>query len=318
MHDTAPHIPVLLSEMLEALAPKEGEYYLDGTFGAGGYSRALLESAPCYVRALDRDASVIPHADALRTQYGERFSFRAGCFADMAALCADLPPLDGIVLDIGVSSMQLDTAERGFSLRFDAPLDMRMSPEGETAAALLERLDATEIADILWRYGEEKASRRIARAITEQRATAPITTTGQLRALVHQILPPYKGGDTATRTFQALRIAVNDELGQLTRALHAALTLLKAGGRLVVVTFHSLEDRIVKQFFQSMSEESDHYSRHIPFAPDQPEKVPYVTVPKKKAIKPTDAEIARNPRARSSTLRMAIRTEAPYKGGVYA
>jgi 16S rRNA (cytosine1402-N4)-methyltransferase len=318
MLSPTPHHPVMLAEMLHALAPQANEYYVDGTFGAGGYSRAILDSAACHVRAFDRDSTTRPYVDALSAEYGERFSFRAGCFADMASLCADMPPLDGIVLDIGVSSMQLDTPERGFSLRFDAPLDMRMGEMGETAAELLGRLNATAIADILWRYGEEKASRRIARAITEQRTTTPITTTGQLRALVHQILPPYKGGDTATRTFQALRIAVNDELGQLTRALHAALKLLKAGGRLVVVTFHSLEDRIVKQFFQSMSAESDHYSRHIPFAPEQTEKTTYFTLPKHKAIKPSDAEIARNPRARSSTLRYAVRTTAPYEGGAYA
>jgi 16S rRNA (cytosine1402-N4)-methyltransferase len=314
--NSSPHTPVMLQEMLEALSPQANEQYLDGTFGAGGYSRALLDAAPCYVRALDRDPTVAPYVELLQNTYGSRFSFRTGCFADMATLCEDITPVDGIVLDIGVSSMQLDTAQRGFSLRYDAPLDMRMSEEGETAANLLARLDATEIADILWRYGEEKASRRIARAIVEQRTVTPITTTGQLRALIHQILPPYKGGDTATRSFQALRIAVNDELEQLTRALHAALSSLKAGGRLIVVTFHSLEDRIVKQFFHSMSNDDDvHYSRHVPFSPDHTPKEPYVTLPKKKAIKPTNSEIANNPRARSSTLRYAIRTNTPYTVG---
>jgi 16S rRNA (cytosine1402-N4)-methyltransferase len=314
-----PHQPVMLNEVLKSLNPEAGGLYIDGTFGAGGYSKAILNASECNLIAIDRDPNVEPYITRLTTQFPERFCFKQGKFADMADLCADyMGAVDGIVLDIGVSSMQLDEAGRGFSFRYDAPLDMRMSATGATAADLVNNLSETELANLIWRYGEEKFSRKIAAKIIELRKTQPIKTTFALRDIIYQIIRPRADKiDPATRTFQALRIAVNDELEQLKQGLHAALRLLKVGGRLVVVSFHSLEDRIVKRFFSQMSGEQMNISRHIPTDFNNPIKQ-YLALPKQKSIKASSAEIKLNHRSRSSIMRYAIRTDEPYFGDLYA
>jgi 16S rRNA (cytosine1402-N4)-methyltransferase len=306
------HNPVMLEQVLSALKPQDGEIYVDGTFGAGGYSKAILQAANCQLHAIDRDPNVAPFAEKLQQEYEGRFHFHAGRFADMAKLIAK--PVDGIVLDIGVSSMQLDEAERGFSFRHNAPLDMRMSANGVSAADLVNNLEQTELAKILWEYGEERESRKIATAIINARATEKITTTFALRDIIYSVIRP-RGDkiDPATRSFQALRIAVNDELQQLQQALQASLSMLKAGGRLVVVAFHSLEDRIVKQFFHKMNGAEENISRHNPSILSAPNPQ-YFTLPKQKAIRPTEAEIAANPRSRSSILRYGIRTSTIFEG----
>ncbi|HRK18162.1 MAG TPA: 16S rRNA (cytosine(1402)-N(4))-methyltransferase RsmH, partial [Hyphomicrobiaceae bacterium] len=252
---TAPHVPVLLAEVLAALSPRHGETYLDGTFGAGGYTCAILDAASCRVLALDRDPAAFASAVALSGSYSGRLlpvHARFGALDDaaVATLETSLPNLDGVVLDIGVSSMQLDQPERGFSFMHDGPLDMRMSPSGPhaglSAADVVNTFEADALADILFEFGEERRSRQIARAIVMDRTTTPFTRTKQLADLVARVLksPKIDGRHAATRTFQALRIFVNDELGELTRALAAAERALNPGGRLVVVTFHSLEDRL--------------------------------------------------------------------------
>jgi 16S rRNA (cytosine1402-N4)-methyltransferase len=314
--DAAPHAPVLLNEVLEAVAPKNGEVIVDATFGAGGYSAALLRHAECHVIAVDRDPSVRPHADRVRAEFPDRFTFLQERFGELPALLQG-QQVDALVLDIGVSSMQLDTPERGFSFRFDAPLDMRMSDTGSSAADLLASLSEKEISDILWRYGEEKASRRIAALIVNMREEIPITTTQQLKALVHQVIPPYGGKmDPATRTFQALRIAVNDELQELERVLAASVVMLREGGRLVVVTFHSLEDRRVKQFMRTHATVAVAPSRHMPSLPDASHHAPLFRVNHNKAVIAGEAEIALNPRARSAKLRSCTRTSVPHQGAV--
>ncbi len=299
----APHVPVLLAEVLEALAPLPDAHIVDGTFGAGGYSRALLE-AGASVTAIDRDPNVRPFADALAADFPSRFRFVAGAFAELDQLVAR--PVDGVVLDIGVSSMQLDEAERGFSFMRDGPLDMRMAGEGETAADLVNGLDESDLADLLFAYGEERKSRRIAHSIVAARATQPIATTAELARLIEKAIGR-KPGDThpATRSFQALRIAVNDEFGQLVEGLFASERLLEVGGRLAVVTFHSLEDRIVKRFFDP-DKGGPAQSRHLPQAVVEEHR--WVDVPK--AVKPGDAEVGRNPRARSAILRSGRRSSA--------
>ncbi|HEY8353027.1 MAG TPA: 16S rRNA (cytosine(1402)-N(4))-methyltransferase RsmH, partial [Sphingomonadales bacterium] len=270
MMQPAPHLPVLLAEVLHYLAPRDGEVFVDGTFGAGGYSRAILEAAKCTVYGIDRDPTVKPHADRLAADFPGRFKLLAGCFGDMEALLAaeGVSRVDGVVLDIGVSSMQLDEAVRGFSFQADGPLDMRMGAEGPTAAELVNKLEAEELADIIYKYGEERHSRRIARAIVAMRAKRPFVRTRELAEVVERAIPggaAKKGGiHPATRTFQALRIMVNDELGELERGLAAAERLLGAEGRLVVVTFHSLEDRIVKNFLRVRAGETGGASRHLP------------------------------------------------------
>ncbi len=298
------HVPVLLDEVLAALSPLRGARILDGTFGAGGYSRALLEAGATVV-ALDRDPSVLPHAERLREDYPERFQFVAGTFSRLDELAGG--PVDGVVLDIGVSSMQLDEAERGFSFMNDGPLDMRMSSEGESAADLVNGLDETDLANLLYAYGEERKSRRIAHFIVTARASAPITSTGQLARLIEKAIGR-KPGDAhpATRSFQALRIAVNGELDQLVEGLFASERLLDEGGRLVVVSFQSLEDRIVKRFFDP-EKGAPTQSRHLPQVASEPLRWTLMG----KAIKASAAETARNPRARSATLRAARRTAVP-------
>jgi 16S rRNA (cytosine1402-N4)-methyltransferase len=299
----APHVPVLLAEVLDALAPLPDAHIVDGTFGAGGYSRALLQ-AGARVTAIDRDPNVRPFADALAAEFPSRFNFVAGAFAELDQLVNR--PVDGVVLDIGVSSMQLDEADRGFSFMRDGPLDMRMATEGETAADIVNGLDEADLADLLFAYGEERKSRRIAHSIVTARATQPIATTAELARLIEKAIGR-KPGDAhpATRSFQALRIAVNDEFGQLVEGLFASERLLEEGGRLAVVTFHSLEDRIVKRFFDP-DKGGPMQSRHLPQALAEDRRWAEVA----KAIKPGPFELARNPRSRSAILRCARRAAA--------
>lgn len=314
---TSPHFPVMLAEVLDVLAPKDGALYVDGTFGAGGYSRALLDAADCHVIAVDRDPTAIARGRAMETEFAGRLTLVEGCFGDMAEL---IPPVlvarertdvDGIALDIGVSSMQIDQAERGFSFQADGPLDMRMSNDGLSAADVVNEFDAEEIASILWTYGEEKRSRAIAKAIVERRAEALFTRTADLAALVAQVLGAKARAEKvhpATRTFQALRIFVNDELGELARGLTAAEQLLAPGGRLAVVSFHSLEDRMVKRFLVERTGKTAKPSRHMPVAAAGPD-ASFVEVTRG-AGKASKAEIEINARSRSAKLRGAERTRA--------
>ena len=299
---TGPHVPVLLAEVLSALQPLQGARIVDGTFGAGGYSRALLE-AGAHVVAVDRDPSVAPHVARLKADFPETFRFVAGEFARLDQLVTE--PVDGVVLDIGVSSMQLDQAERGFSFMREGPLDMRMSGSGESAADLVNTLEETQLANLLFAYGEERKSRRIAQFVVAARAEAPITTTTQLARLIEKAIGR-KPGDNhpATRSFQALRIAVNAEFDQLVEGLFAAERLLGEGGRLAVVTFHSLEDRIAKRFFDP-DKGGPAQSRHLPQTVSEALRWQVA-----KAVKPSAAETERNPRARSAILRAGLRTSA--------
>lgn len=300
----APHVPVLLAEVLEALAPLADALIVDGTFGAGGYSRALL-AAGASVIGLDRDPAVTRFADSLGRDFPDTFTFMAGTFSELDTLVGQRR-IDGVVLDIGVSSMQLDEAGRGFSFMRDGPLDMRMAQAGESAADLVNGLAEDELANLLYAFGEERKSRRIAHRIVAARAERPITTTLELARLIEQAIGR-KPGDAhpATRSFQALRIAVNGEFDQLAQGLFAAESVLGEGARLAVVTFHSLEDRIVKRFFEP-EKGGPAQSRHLP-QPDRAE----TRWTLRKARRAGDAEVARNPRARSATLRSAIRTAAP-------
>ena len=304
------HVPVLLAEVLAALAPVAGGRYLDGTFGAGGYSRAILEAAPeITLLALDRDPSAVAGgADVVAAMAG-RLTIAQANFGELAVEAERfrMTPLDGVVLDIGVSSMQIDQAERGFSFRFDGPLDMRMSGQGQSAADILNEAEEGLLANIFYHYGEERRSRAVARAVIEARRKAPLTTTKQLADLVAGIVRGEPGGaHPATRVFQALRIAVNDELGELVRALHGAEAALKPGGRLVVVTFHSLEDRIVKQFLAERSGRLPAGSRH---APAVAAAAPTFRLVERGAVAPSEAEMRANPRARSAKLRAAERLD---------
>lgn len=302
------HVPVLLDEVIEALSPAAGEWHVDGTFGAGGYTRALI-GAGANVIAIDRDPDAIGGGADLVAASGGRLHLVHGRFGDLDVIAADAghPDLDGVTLDIGVSSMQLDQADRGFAFSADGPLDMRMQQDGETAAEWIDRADEAEIADALYLYGEERQSRRVARAIV---AARPLKTTGELAAVVRRALGhrPNAPKDPATRTFQAIRIVVNDELGELERGLEAAERALKPGGRIAIVSFHSLEDRIVKRFFKARSGADAGGSRHRPEAGGGPQPT-FASVAK--ARRAGNAEISRNPRARSATLRSAVRTAAP-------
>lgn len=302
-----PHIPVLLRPLIAAVSPVSGAW-LDGTFGAGGYTRALLDAGADVVYGVDRDPMVFDMAAPWAGQYGERLRLVEGTFSDLD----EYPdaPLDGVVLDLGVSSMQLDMAERGFSFMKDGPLDMRMSQSGPSAADIVNTADETTLADILYHYGEERASRRIARAIVEARKEQPFETTLQLTKVIEKCLPRPKPGQShpATRSFQAIRIAVNEELAQLVAGLEAAERALKPGGQLAVVTFHSIEDRIVKRFFQARSGGGGRANR---YAPAVHEAAPQFTLKSRRAIGPDDQELDENPRSRSAKLRVGIRTEAP-------
>jgi 16S rRNA (cytosine1402-N4)-methyltransferase len=307
-----PHLPVLLTEVVDALAPAAGERHVDGTFGAGGYTMALLDRAPCRVIAIDRDPDAAARGRALAAARDGRLEMIEGRFGDMDRLLAErgIERVDGVTLDIGVSSMQIDDGARGFSFAKDGPLDMRMGQSGPTAADLVNSLEEGQLADIIFRYGEERLARRIARAIVAARRDRPFTATGQLAELVRRTVPRSKDGiDPATRTFQALRIAVNDELGELSRGLAAAERLLAPGGRLAVVSFHSLEDRMVKAFLKDRSGQAPRPSRHMPGVPSL--RLPSFALTTRKPITPGESEIAANPRARSARLRTAIRTDAP-------
>jgi 16S rRNA (cytosine1402-N4)-methyltransferase len=309
------HIPVLLDEVVSALCVREGGVYLDGTFGAGGYARAILARG-ARVIALDRDPKAVAGGEALVDASEGRLSLAQGRFGELDVVARGLGVgrLDGVVLDIGVSSMQIDEASRGFSLRHDAPLDMRMEGKGRTAADILADEDEETIANILFHYGEERASRRIARAIVADRTTTPYRSTLQLAEMIARVAPAKPGELThpATRSFQALRIAVNDELGELARALFAAEATLAQGGRLVVVTFHSLEDRIVKQFFAQRSGRGQAGSRLLPGEPKP--AAPTFAVASGQPIAAGEREREANPRSRSAKLRFGERTAAKARG----
>lgn len=301
--DPAPHIPVLIRPLIDAVSPVSG-VWLDGTFGAGGYTRALLAAGADQVIAVDRDPLAFEMAADWAADYGDRIKMVEGTFSKLDEYGTDL---DGVVLDLGVSSMQLDLAERGFSFMRDGPLDMRMSQSGPSAADLVNTATEAELADIIYLYGEERASRRIARAIV---AARPLATTLELAKVVESCLPRQKPGQShpATRSFQALRIAVNNEYGELAAGLMAAERALKPGGQLAVVTFHSVEDRMVKRFFQARSGNVANANR---YAPATEQITPAFRIEKRKAIGPDAQELAENPRSRSSKLRVAIRTDAP-------
>ena len=310
----ARHIPVMLSEVIEALEPRDGKHFIDGTFGAGGYSRGLLEAARCSVLAIDRDPGAARYAESLESDFPGRLKFVLGRYAEMREIAEreGIAAVDGVALDLGVSSMQLDEAERGFSFSQDGPLDMRMGAEGPTASDLVNELPERDLAAIIATLGEEKRARAIARAILARRAEEPITRTGELADIVARVLGRRHDDPKhpATRTFQGIRLYLNDELVELARGMNAAEHLLKPTGRLAVVTFHSLEDRIAKRFFAARSMPAPKGSRHLP------EKggsnfLPSFRLLNRRPLSPSKDEIRLNPRARSARLRAGERTDAP-------
>ncbi len=314
-----PHIPVLLGPVLAALCPKDGGIYVDATFGAGGYSRAILEAADCQVIGIDRDPAIAGDAARLAAEFSPRFQLLEGQFSNMADLLAGIgiETVDGVTLDIGVSSMQLECPERGFSFMKNGPLDMRMSQKGLSAADVVNNFEAAQLKRIIKIYGDEKRAHAIAAAICRTRLETPISTTGELSRLIEKVIgvPPgmrKKSGKSihpATRTFQALRIFVNGELDELVRGLAATEQILKPDGRLAVVSFHSLEDRIVKKFLKRRTGSLPNPSRHAPMAVEGP--AASFTELARGGQTPDADEIARNPRARSARLRSAVRTDAP-------
>ena len=301
--DKRPHIPVLLQEVLQSLQIKADGIYVDGTFGAGGYTEAILNFAPeTKVIAIDRDETAIQNGQKLVEKYAPRLSLIHGCFSQMDTLVEH--PVDGVVLDIGVSSMQIDQPQRGFSFQKDGPLDMRMGQSGITAADVVNTFDEEKLADIIYQYGEERHSRKIAKAIVSARQEKPFSTTMELAKTIHSVMPHKFGTiDSATRTFQALRIFVNDELGELEKGLNGAKNILKNNGILSIVTFHSLEDRVVKDFFQKNTAKTEHVNK---YKPSENQKADFI-LQKKKPISATEEEIKLNPRSRSAHLRSAIR-----------
>jgi 16S rRNA (cytosine1402-N4)-methyltransferase len=307
------HSPVLLAETLAALEPQDGERYIDCTFGAGGYARAILGSAKCWLLALDRDPLAATIAADLAKDFPNRFRFHAAAFSALGdiAAAADFVPADAVIFDLGVSSMQLDEAERGFSFMRDGPLDMRMSGEGPTAADVVNRSDEADLAEILFLLGEERRSRAIARAVVRRREDAPLTRTLELADLIAGVLGRRHDDakHPATRSFQALRLFVNDELGELVAGLAAAEAILRPGGRLIAVTFHSLEDRIVKTFLAERSGGKGRASRHLPDTLTP--RAPSFGLARRKPVEPGAAEIAANPRSRSARLRAGVRLDAP-------
>jgi 16S rRNA (cytosine1402-N4)-methyltransferase len=305
------HIPVMLEEVLATLAPRDGGVYLDGTFGGGGYTRAILESGQCTVWAIDRDPEAIERGASLIARFPGQLHLLHGQFGDMVALLAQagVVALNGIVLDLGVSSFQIDDPARGFSFRHDGPLDMRMGKHGTSAADLVNTLPERALADVLYELGEERASRRIAHAIVAARQEAPIETTGRLADIIRSVLPPDRSGNhPATRSFQALRIKVNDELVQIEDALAQAVSLLAPGGRLVVVAFHSLEDRMVKRFMTRAAGRAGAPSRHDP-AGLKTRDAPDFRLLTARALRPGSTESDRNPRSRSARLRALERLD---------
>ncbi|MBR1777989.1 MAG: 16S rRNA (cytosine(1402)-N(4))-methyltransferase RsmH [Alphaproteobacteria bacterium] len=302
-----PHIPVLLKEVIEQISPKDGGIYVDGTFGAGGYSRAVLQSADCTVYAIDRDPDAIANGQSLAEKFSGRLKLLHGTFGKMKELLdhEGIEHVDGVMLDIGVSSMQIDQAERGFSFQKDGVLDMRMSQNGLSAADVVNKYGEKEIADIIYLYGEERYSRRIAAAIVSRRRENAFLTTLDLAHVIRSVVPHKKDDiDPATRTFQALRIYVNDELEQLRSGLTEAEALLNHGGRMAVVSFHSLEDRIVKNF---IAEKSGKMARPSRYLPDVAKTVATLKALTKKPITPSSQECLENPRSRSARLRSAER-----------
>ncbi|MBS4074383.1 16S rRNA (cytosine(1402)-N(4))-methyltransferase RsmH [Ameyamaea chiangmaiensis] len=312
------HVPVMMGEVLESLAPRAGGLYVDGTFGGGGYTRAILAAAHCGVRAIDRDPDAVARgvalADALAGHEGERrLEILQGPFGTLSDLLHDagVSAVDGIVFDLGVSSFQLDEAERGFSFRADGPLDMRMGRDGPSAADVVNHVSEAELADIFYHYGEERKARRVASAIVAARGESPITTTAQLAAIIRRVVPGDRSGiDPATRSFQGLRIHVNDELAQIEQAIAQSLDLLAPGGRLVVVSFHSLEDRIIKRAMQGATGRVPGPSRHAPGAMTSASARPEFSLLTSRAVRPTQDEARRNPRSRSARLR-ALERHAP-------
>jgi 16S rRNA (cytosine1402-N4)-methyltransferase len=306
------HLPVMLAEVLASLAPRDDAAYLDCTFGGGGYATAILDSAPrCTLFAMDRDPDAIARGAGLVARFAPRLQLVEGRFGDMLDLLAErgVSTLDGVVMDLGVSSFQLDQPARGFSFRADGPLDMRMEKTGRSAADLVNTLPEEDLANILYRLGEERFSRRIAKAIVARRAEQPFTTTGDLASVVRSKVPRDPSGiDGATRSFQALRLAVNDELGEVERGLAAAAQLLAPGGRLVVVAFHSLEDRIAKRFMAEAAGRGTGASRHDPGALAA-RTAPRFRLLTPRALRPSEAETRDNPRARSARLRALERLE---------
>lgn len=309
------HVPVMLREVIAALSPRDGGIYVDATFGAGGYSRALLESAHCTVWGIDRDPTAIQAGAALQADYPSRLKLIEGRFGEMDRLLAahGVGKVEGVALDLGVSSLQIDDAARGFSFRFDGPLDMRMGRNGMSAAEAVNSLSEDELASIIEKFGEERFARRVARAIVAARANRPITRTLELAEIVRgAVRGKHDGIDPATRTFQALRIFVNDEIGEIERGLEAAERILAAGGRLAVVSFHSLEDRPVKRFLAARSSAEAQASRHSPAqAVKKAAPAPTFRLLSRRALRPDASETQANPRARSARLRAAERTAAP-------
>lgn len=306
------HVPVLMDDAVAALQPVAGGVYLDGTFGGGGYARAVLTRAACQLYAIDRDPAAVARAQALVAEFPARFEIMPGRISELAQMLAarQVLGLDGAVFDLGLSSYQIDDPMRGFSFRRDGPLDMRMGQDGRSAADLVNSCPEAELADILFKYGDEKASRRVAKAIIERRAVQKFTTTADLAAVIRGVVRADKSGiDPATRSFQALRIAVNEELADIEAALEQASALLRPQGRLVVVSFHSLEDRIVKHFFASCAGRAPGTSRHDPagLKPAAPAQFKLVT---KSAVAPGAEEVRVNPRARSAKLRVMERLAA--------
>jgi 16S rRNA (cytosine1402-N4)-methyltransferase len=307
----AGHVAVMLDEMLATLAPRDRGVYLDGTFGGGGYARAILERADCTLWAIDRDPEAIERGASLVARFPGRLHLLHGQFGDMVALLdrVGVTELDGVVLDLGISSFQIDDPARGFSFRHDGPLDMRMGKQGTSAADLVNTLPEHALADVFYEFGEERASRRIAKAVAAARLEAPIETTKRLADIIRSVLPPDRSGNhPATRSFQALRIKVNDELQQIEDALRQAIALLSPGGRLVVVAFHSLEDRIVKRFMSEVSGRTGAPSRHNP-AGLMTRDAPSYRLLTTRALRPGPDESTRNPRSRSARLRALERLD---------